>query len=125
MIIKFWLQMDDEITEVTHEHPGMILLLDNGYSQVISDFASFLVAVGFDPLTVDNAFESREPYFQEPPTESERTEFLQRAFKPAEWTPETAKSMNDSAEIVQNAIDRAKERAESERGPQWEEFDPK
>ncbi len=65
MIIKIWLQMDDEITEVTHEHPGMVALVEDGYSQVMSDFASFLVAVGFDPLTVDEAFESREPYIRE------------------------------------------------------------
>ena len=65
MIIKFWLQMDDEITEVTHEHPGMVSLVEDGYSQVISDFASFLVATGWHPQTVDDAFESREPYVQE------------------------------------------------------------
>ena len=107
MIIKIWLQMDDEITEVTHEHPGMVLLLDNGYSQVISDFASFLVAVGWDPLTVDNAFESREPYVQE------QSVLFQGQVQALE---------NMVKQIRGSANDLI---AESERGPQWtEETEP-
>ena len=68
---------------------------------------NFLKACGYAESNVEDAILNLAHEYADC---DERTEFLRRAFKPAEWTPEAAKSANDSAEMVQDAIDRMRKR---------------